>query len=36
MCTAFVKQGKDLIYGFNMDINYGAFEWKVFTEPDAF
>ncbi len=36
MCTAFVRRGNDVIVGFNMDINIGAFEYKVFTEDDKF
>lgn len=36
MCTAFVRRGNDVIVGFNMDINIGAFEYKVFAEKDMF
>lgn len=36
MCTAFVRKGNDVIVGFNMDINIGAFEYKVFKEKDMF
>ena len=36
MCTGFVRKGNDVIVGFNMDINIGAFEYDVYTEPDKF
>ena len=36
MCTAFVYQGADLIYGFNMDINADAFPWEIVAGEDAF
>ena len=36
MCTAFVRRGNDVVVGFNMDINIGAFEYKVFAEKDKF
>ncbi len=36
MCTGFVRRGNDVIAGFNMDINIGAFEYKVFVDDDKF
>lgn len=36
MCTAFIHRGRDVIYGFNMDINAEAFSWEVVAEKDAF
>ena len=36
MCTAFVRKGKDVIVGFNMDINLGAVNYDVYVEPDQF
>lgn len=36
MCTGFVRRGKDVIVGFNMDINLGAVDYDVYAEPDAF
>lgn len=36
MCTAFIHKGENLICGFNMDINEGAMDYRVYAEPDAF
>lgn len=36
MCTAFVKKGNDTIYGFNMDINPEAFDWKLLMNEQEF
>lgn len=36
MCTGFVRRGKDVICGFNMDINLGAIDFDVYAEPDKF
>ena len=36
MCTAFVRKGKDVIVGFNMDINLGAVDYNVYVEPNQF
>lgn len=36
MCTAFVRRGNDVICGFNMDINIGAFDYDIYAERDAF
>lgn len=36
MCTGFVRRGKDVIVGFNMDINVEALEYQVYAEPDKF
>ena len=36
MCTAFVRYGKDYICGFNMDINIGAFDWKLQMDEKVF
>lgn len=36
MCTAFVRNGNDYICGFNMDINAGTLDWKLFMDGDVF
>ena len=36
MCTAFVHRGRDVIFGFNLDINEGAFPWVLHAGPDWF
>lgn len=36
MCTAFIHQGKHLICGFNLDINQGAMDYRVYAEPERF
>lgn len=36
MCTAFVHKGNDVIFGFNMDINLGAFDYGVYTSDEWF
>ena len=36
MCTAFIHQGKHLICGFNLDINEGAMDYRVYAEPERF
>ena len=36
MCTGFVYKGRDLIYGFNMDIHPEAFTWEITAGKDAF
>lgn len=36
MCTAFVRNGQDYICGFNMDINEGAFDWKLVMDEEVF
>lgn len=36
MCTAFVRRGKDIIAGFNMDINPGAFEYGIYANSKEF
>ena len=36
MCTAFVRRGKDVIAGFNMDINPEAFEYDIFANSKEF
>lgn len=36
MCTAFIHKGEHLICGFNLDINEGAMDYRVFAQPDAF
>lgn len=36
MCTGFVRKGKDMIVGFNMDINIGAYEYEIVANKQAF
>ena len=36
MCTAFIHNGADVIFGFNMDINEGAFPYDVYATEDWF
>jgi len=36
MCTGFVRKGNDVIVGFNMDINIGAFEYEVVANKEEF
>lgn len=36
MCTAFISRGTDLIFGFNMDINEGAFPYDVYATDEWF
>ena len=36
MCTGFVRKGKDMIVGFNMDINVGAFNYEVVANKEQF
>lgn len=36
MCTAFIHKGADVIFGFNMDINEGAFPYDVYATEDWF
>lgn len=36
MCTAFVRSGKDIISGFNMDINPEAFEYDIYANSKEF
>lgn len=36
MCTAFIRKGNDVIFGFNMDINEGAFPYNVYATEDWF
>lgn len=36
MCTAFIHKGENLICGFNLDINEGAMDYRVYARPDAF
>ena len=36
MCTAFIHKGKHLICGFNLDINEGAMDYRVYAEPERF
>ncbi len=36
MCTAFIHKGNDVIFGFNMDINVGAFAYDIYTSEDWF
>ena len=36
MCTGFIKKGKDIIYGFNMDMPDGLWDFKIYPEKDKF
>lgn len=36
MCTAFVRKGKDIIFGFNMDINEDAFTYDIYATENYF
>jgi hypothetical protein len=36
MCTAFIHRGNDVIFGFNMDINVGAFRYDIHADKDCF
>ncbi len=36
MCTAFVIKGKDMITGFNLDINAGAFGYRIAATDEYF
>lgn len=36
MCTAFIHRGNDVIFGFNMDINVGAFRYDIYADQDCF
>ena len=36
MCTGFVKKGKDVIVGFNMDINVGAINYEIVANKEEF
>lgn len=36
MCTAFIRKGNDVIFGFNMDINEGALTYHVYATEDWF
>ena len=36
MCTGFIKQGKDTIFGFNMDLPDGLWDFKVYPKKDMF
>lgn len=36
MCTGFIKRGGDVIFGFNMDLSDGLWDFSVFPKKDAF
>jgi hypothetical protein len=36
MCTGFVKKGKDLIIGYNLDIDPSFWNYKLYLKDDAF
>ena len=36
MCTGFVRKGKDVIVGFNMDINVEAFDYEIVANKEQF
>lgn len=36
MCTGFIKKGRDIIFGFNMDLPDGLWDYKVYPKKDMF
>lgn len=36
MCTGFIKKGKDTIFGFNMDLPDGLWDFKLYPRKDMF
>ena len=36
MCTGFIKKGKDIVFGFNMDLPDGLWDFQVYPEKDVF
>lgn len=36
MCTSFIHKGKDIIVGFNFDVDLKVWDYKVFLAPDRF
>lgn len=36
MCTGFIKKGKDVVFGFNMDLPEGLWDFKVYPRKDLF
>ena len=36
MCTGFIKKGNDVVFGFNMDLSDGLWDFKVYPKKDMF
>lgn len=36
MCTAFVKRGDDVVFGYNLDLAEGAWDYRVYPKDDLF
>jgi hypothetical protein len=36
MCTGFIKKGKDIVFGFNMDLPDGLWDFQVYPEEHSF
>ncbi len=36
MCTAFVKKGNDLLFGYNLDLSATGWDYKIVAKPDIF
>ncbi len=36
MCTGFIKRGGDVVFGFNMDLSDGLWDFKVYPKKDMF
>jgi len=36
MCTGFIKKGKDTVFGFNMDLPDGIWDFKIYPKKDMF
>lgn len=36
MCTGFIRKGKDIIFGFNMDLPDGLWDFQVYPKKDMF
>jgi hypothetical protein len=36
MCTGFIKRGRDVVFGFNMDLSDGLWDFSVCPKKDAF
>ena len=36
MCTGFIKKGKDITFGFSMDLPDGLWDFKIYPKKDIF
>ncbi len=36
MCTGFIKRGRDIFFGFNMDLSDGLWDFQVYPKKDMF